>query len=65
MPINVAQFFAIMELYTLPLASEELGMLLHKMWKVSGLPMGYYLYKEYSPLMMSFKSSRPITLMCI
>jgi len=52
--MSVANFYAIFKLYCLPTRTfftpvGELGKVLHEMWEVSALPMGFLPYEEYFP----------------
>ncbi|ONK73126.1 uncharacterized protein A4U43_C04F27520 [Asparagus officinalis] len=54
LPISAKHFFALCELYnpdsnTFLTRHGELGLALHEMHKISGLPMGQMLYQEYFP----------------
>ncbi|ONK68156.1 uncharacterized protein A4U43_C05F8090 [Asparagus officinalis] len=54
LPISAKHFFALYELYnpdsnTFLTRHGELGLALHEMHKLSGLPMGQMLYQEYFP----------------
>ncbi|ONK79645.1 uncharacterized protein A4U43_C01F8480 [Asparagus officinalis] len=54
LPVSVKHFFALCELYnpdsnTFLTRHGELGLALHEMHKISGLPMGQMLYQEYFP----------------
>ncbi|ONK80554.1 uncharacterized protein A4U43_C01F19130, partial [Asparagus officinalis] len=54
LPVSAKHFFALCELYnpdsnTFLTRHGELGLALHEMHKISGLPMGQMLYQEYFP----------------
>ncbi|ONK80280.1 uncharacterized protein A4U43_C01F15890 [Asparagus officinalis] len=55
LPVSAKHFFALCELYYNPDSNTfltrhgELGLALHEMHKISGLPMGQMLYQEYFP----------------
>ncbi|ONK55343.1 uncharacterized protein A4U43_UnF4580 [Asparagus officinalis] len=54
LPVSAKHFFALCELYnpdsnTFLTKHRELGLALHEMHKISGLPMGQMLYQEYFP----------------
>ncbi|ONK77923.1 uncharacterized protein A4U43_C02F12350 [Asparagus officinalis] len=54
LPVSAKHFFALCELYnpdsnTFLTRNGELGLALHEMHKISGLPMGQMLYQEYFP----------------
>ncbi|ONK72967.1 uncharacterized protein A4U43_C04F25540 [Asparagus officinalis] len=54
LPVSAKHFFALYELYnpdsnTFLTRHGELGLALHEMHKISGLPMGQMLYQEYFP----------------
>ena len=54
LPVSTKHFFALCELYnpdsnTFLTRQGELGLALHEMHRISGLPMGQMLYQEYFP----------------